>query len=62
MAKIRVYELATKMGLDNKEVVEKLQQAGIQVVDWQMDRPFAQVLHASLDRMPHWFRAVGGEG
>ena len=31
MAKIRVYELATKMGLDNKEVVEKLQQAGIEV-------------------------------
>ena len=31
MAKIRVYELATQMGLDNKEVVEKLQQAGIEV-------------------------------
>ena len=31
MAKIRVYELATKMGLDNKNVVEKLQQAGIEV-------------------------------
>ncbi len=31
MAKIRVYELATKMGLDNKDVVEKLQQAGIEV-------------------------------
>jgi len=31
MAKIRVYELATQMGLDNKDVVEKLQQAGIEV-------------------------------
>ena len=31
MAKIRVYELATRMGLDNKEIVEKLQQAGIDV-------------------------------
>ena len=31
MAKIRIYELATKMGLDNKDVVEKLQQAGIEV-------------------------------
>ena len=31
MAKIRIYELATKMGLGNKDVVEKLQQAGIEV-------------------------------
>ena len=33
MAKIRVYELATKMGLDNKDVVEKLQQAGVEVTN-----------------------------
>ncbi len=31
MAKIRVYELATKLGLDNKEIVDKLNQAGIEV-------------------------------
>jgi translation initiation factor IF-2 len=31
MAKIRVYELATKMGLDNKTIVDKLNQAGIEV-------------------------------
>jgi translation initiation factor IF-2 len=31
MAKIRVYELATKMGLDNKDMVEKLQQAGVDI-------------------------------
>ncbi|MEJ2471278.1 MAG: translation initiation factor IF-2 [Desulfuromonadales bacterium] len=31
MAKIRVYELATRMGLDNKDAVDKLQQAGIEV-------------------------------
>ena len=31
MAKIRVYELATRMGLDNKDMVEKLQEAGIEV-------------------------------
>jgi uncharacterized protein (DUF58 family) len=40
----------------------KLQQAGIQVVDWRVDQPFDQVIHASLGRMPHWFRAVGVEG
>jgi uncharacterized protein (DUF58 family) len=48
--------------LERTLLKRKLQQAGIQVVDWQVDRPFAQVLHASLDRMPHWFRAVGVEG
>ena len=31
MAKIRVYELATKLGMDNKEIVDKLNQAGIEV-------------------------------
>ncbi|MBW2688540.1 MAG: translation initiation factor IF-2 [Deltaproteobacteria bacterium] len=31
MAKIRVYELATKLGLDNKVLVDKLNQAGIEV-------------------------------
>lgn len=31
MAKIRVYELATKLGLENKELVDKLNQAGIEV-------------------------------
>jgi len=28
-------------------------------VDWQVDRPFDQTIHASLGRVPHWFRAVG---
>jgi translation initiation factor IF-2 len=31
MAKIRVYELATKLGLDNKDIVDRLNQAGIEV-------------------------------
>jgi len=29
MAKIRVYELATKLGLDNKEIVDKLNQPAL---------------------------------
>jgi uncharacterized protein (DUF58 family) len=40
---------------------QKLLQAGIQVVEWQVDQPFDQAVHASLGRMPHWFRAVGLE-
>jgi uncharacterized protein (DUF58 family) len=39
----------------------KLQQAGIHVVDWRLDRPFDQVIHASLSRATHWFRAIGWE-
>jgi uncharacterized protein (DUF58 family) len=42
-------------------LLRKLQQAGIQVVDWQVDKPFDHVIHSSLGRVPHWFRAVGIE-
>jgi uncharacterized protein (DUF58 family) len=37
----------------------RLRQAGIQVVDWQVDRPFDQVLHAALGRIPLWSRSMG---
>jgi hypothetical protein len=30
-------------------------------VDWQVGRPFDQVVHASLGRLPLWYRAVGVE-
>jgi uncharacterized protein (DUF58 family) len=39
----------------------KLQQAGIYVIDWRLDQPFDQVMHASLGRATHWFRAIGWE-
>ena len=39
----------------------KLQQVGIQVVDWEVSKPFDRVIHASLKQAPHWFRAVGGQ-
>ena len=39
----------------------KLQQAGIHVIDWHLDQPFDQVMHASLGRAMHWFRAIGWE-
>ena len=48
--------------LERTLLLRKLQGAGIQVVDWRVDQPFAHVLHASLGRMPHWFRAVGVGG
>lgn len=42
-------------------LLRKLQQAGIQVVDWRVEQPFDQVLHTSLGRRQPWFRAVGME-
>jgi uncharacterized protein (DUF58 family) len=36
-----------------------LRRAGVQVVDWQVDQPFDQVIHATLARTPQWHRAVG---
>ena len=47
--------------LERVLLLRKLRQAGIQVVDWQVGKPFDQAVHASLGRMPHWFRAVGME-
>jgi hypothetical protein len=40
-------------------LLQQLHQAGVRVVDWAVDQPFDQVVHASLGRMPHWLRAVG---
>jgi uncharacterized protein (DUF58 family) len=47
--------------LERVLLLRKLRQAGIQIVDWRVDQPFDQVVHASLGRTPHWFRAVGME-
>jgi uncharacterized protein (DUF58 family) len=55
-------ELATRIArLERALLLRKLRRAGIQVVDWQVERPFDRVVHASLDRTPQWFRAVGVE-
>ncbi len=52
-------ELARRILHARRALVRRgLQQAGIQLVDWQVDRPFDQVLHGSLGRVPQWFRAV----
>ncbi|MFC2023253.1 DUF58 domain-containing protein [Chloroflexota bacterium] len=43
-------------------LLRKLQQAGIQVVDWSVDQPFDQVVHASLGRQTTWHRGIGMAG
>jgi uncharacterized protein (DUF58 family) len=52
-------ELAVRILRAEWEVVRRrLQQAGVQVVDWPVDRMLDQVIHASLGRVPPWFRAL----
>jgi uncharacterized protein (DUF58 family) len=53
-------DLAARIVRVERELVRRqLQQAGIQVVDWQVNQPFERVVHASLSRASHWFRAIG---
>ena len=55
-------ELAARViRVERALALRRLQQAGIQVVDWQVEKPFDHVVHASLGRMPHWFRTLGVE-
>lgn len=54
--------LATRIAhLERTLLIRKLQRAGIQIVDWQVDRPLSQAIHSSLRRLPHWFRTLGLE-
>jgi hypothetical protein len=56
-------ELASRIAyLERVMLLRKLRRAGIQVADWQVDRPFDRVAHAALGRTPHWLRAVGVGG
>jgi uncharacterized protein (DUF58 family) len=56
----RAVELAARILRVEREMVRRrLQEAGIQVVDWRVDGPFDQAVHATLGRVPQWFRAVG---
>jgi uncharacterized protein (DUF58 family) len=56
-------DLATRIArLERALLLRRLRRAGIQIVDWQVDRPLDRVVHASLGRAPQWFRAVGVEG
>ncbi len=42
--------------LDRDLMFRELQQAGIQVIDWDVSIPFNNVVHASLSRLPMWRR------
>jgi uncharacterized protein (DUF58 family) len=55
-------ELAARILRAERGLVRRrLWQAGVQVVEWPVDRLLDQMIHASLGRVPPWFRAVGVE-
>jgi uncharacterized protein (DUF58 family) len=45
--------------LERVLLLRRMQRAGIQVVDWQVERPFNQVVHTALVRLPHLWRTIG---
>jgi uncharacterized protein (DUF58 family) len=47
--------------LERVLLIRRMQRAGIQIVDWQVERPFDQVVHAALARLPHLWRTIGME-
>ncbi|MBN1979018.1 MAG: DUF58 domain-containing protein [Anaerolineae bacterium] len=56
----KAVDLAVRIArLERLLLLRQLRRAGIQVVDWQVDRPFDQAIHTSLSRTAHWFRTIG---
>jgi uncharacterized protein (DUF58 family) len=54
-------ELAARVvRMERQLLLQQLRRAGIQVVDWDVDKPFEQVVRGRLGRPPAWLRAVGG--
>jgi uncharacterized protein (DUF58 family) len=55
-----VWGLAARIArLERTLLLRRLRHTGIQVVDWQVDKPFDQVVHGAIGRVPHWIRGVG---
>jgi uncharacterized protein (DUF58 family) len=56
----RDVELAARVvQLERKLLLQKVQRAGVQVLDWDVSEPFDQVVKRKLGRPPGWMRAVG---
>jgi uncharacterized protein (DUF58 family) len=56
----RDVELAARVvQLERRLLLQKVQRAGVQVLDWDVSEPFDQVVKRKLGRPPGWMRAVG---
>jgi uncharacterized protein (DUF58 family) len=60
LTRSRDVELAARVvQLERKLLLQKVQRAGVQVLDWDVSEPFDQVVKRKLGRPPGWMRAVG---
>ena len=60
LKKDRDVELASRViQLERRLLLQKVQRAGIQVLDWDVSEPFDLVVKRKLSRPPAWMRAVG---
>jgi uncharacterized protein (DUF58 family) len=47
------------VGMERSMLLQRLKHAGVQVLDWDVARPFDQVVPGALERPTAWFRAIG---
>ena len=60
LAKNKNVELAGRVvQMERALMMQRVQRAGIQVLDWDVSEPFDQVVKRKLSRPPAWLRAVG---
>jgi uncharacterized protein (DUF58 family) len=58
----RHVQLATRIArIERALLLRKLRQAGIHIVDWNVEVPFHQIVQAALSRSPWWFRSFRAE-
>lgn len=55
-----VSQAARLLRMERDLLIQKLQRAGIQVLDWDVSQPFDQVVKRRLGRPPTILRAIGG--
>lgn len=58
-ASVTVRYAARILALRRRVTLQKLRHAGVQVVDWDVSRPFEQVIESALSRPPAFMRAIG---
>jgi uncharacterized protein (DUF58 family) len=54
-----IQQAARILSLQRRITLQRLRHAGVQVVDWDVARPFEQVVESSLSRPPAFMRAIG---
>jgi len=52
-------QAARILTLQRRLTLQRLRQAGVQVVDWDVTHPFEQVVESALSRPPAFLRAIG---